>query len=51
MTEQLLIKKMKDVDVLLTREEEDLLEISLKNEKDGKLFFLKDVENARNKTR
>jgi hypothetical protein len=38
---------MVDVDSILTSEERDILDASIKNEKEGKLISLEDVENAR----
>ncbi|MFC1774816.1 hypothetical protein ACFLZN_00690 [Nanoarchaeota archaeon] len=38
---------MVDVDTILTVEERELLDESVKNEKEGKLVSLEDIENAR----
>ena len=41
---------MVDVDVILTAEERTLLNESVRNEKEGKLISLEELENVRSKT-
>lgn len=64
-TEQLILEKLEkieknvedikehmvDVDTILTAEERALLDQSIKNEKEGKLVSLEEIEDARNQDR
>ena len=42
---------MVDADTILTEEERRLLDASIKNEREGKLVSIKELDNVRNKIR
>jgi len=44
-------ENMVNVDALLTEEEIKMLDESVKNEKSGKLVYLEEIKNVRNKVR